>query len=98
MFRAEPGVAWASAIELENPLAQIIHPEYAPATSHPKSIRMRLAISRASNPATTKPQPQFTNEVIMTGTMVKTIARLGVVASPASRLSPPRTGRELERA
>src|SRR6201993_1862762 len=77
-FRDDPGVAWERAIELENPLAQMIHPEYAPATNQPKSIRIRLAISRARSPATTRPHPQLIKEVTITTRIVRTMAARGV--------------------
>src|SRR6201993_2522818 len=97
-FRDDPGVAWERAIELENPLAQMIHPEYAPATNQPKSIRIRLAISRARSPATTRPHPQLIKEVTITTRIVRTMAARGVFGRDASQSRTKRTGREFDKA
>ena len=71
-------------MELDGPLAQITNPAYADATSHPKSIRMRRATSRASSPATTSPKPQFSQHAIAETRNVTTTARRGVVANDAT--------------
>ncbi len=84
MLSLLPGVFCASAIELEKPLAQIKKPLYAAATSHPKSMRMRFAISRASNPATTRPKPQFKKHAIEETTRVSETAPFVVRGTDAS--------------
>src|SRR6185437_9640372 len=82
-----PGVACARAIELDRPLAQTTKPAYADATSQPKSMRMRRAIVRASNPETTKPNPQFSQHATADVRNVSVTAPLGVagIAANASR-------------
>src|SRR5471032_333491 len=79
-FMALPCVAWASAIELEMPLAHTTQPEKPAATIHAKSTRMRLATSRASSAATTRPKPQLKNDASATDTNVSVAAWTGVRA------------------
>src|SRR5579872_1989794 len=84
MFSLLPGDACARAMELEMPLAQIKNPLYAAATSQPKSMRKRLAMARASKPATTKPNPQFSQHAIAETTNVSDTAPFGVRGRAAS--------------
>src|ERR1700678_4247541 len=88
MFSADPCVACESAIEPDNPSVEITKPLYAAATSQPKSILTRLAISLASNAAVTKPSPQFNQLANMPTSSVSEIAAPGVFASDASFANP----------
>ncbi len=51
-------------------------------------MRTRLAISRASSAAVTRPRPQFNHEAMRETMMVSEMAEAWVVASEASEVSP----------
>src|SRR5438552_8459730 len=87
MLSLLPGVACASAIELDKSLAQMMNPLYAAATSQPKSMRMRLAISRESSPATTSPNPQFSQHAHAETRKVSETAPFGDRGCAASQRS-----------
>src|SRR5258708_20078233 len=98
MLSADPCVACDSTIEPDNPSVEITNPLYAAATSQPKSIRTRLAASRASSAAVTRPRPQFNHDAIMPTKSVSDMADNGVVASEARFASPRCTPGDVARA
>src|SRR6516165_6315087 len=95
ILSAEPGVAWASAMELESPGGNITNPEYAPASNQAKSSLCRLAISRANMAEAIRPKPQLNATVVSATSTVSATASRGVLGKLASQRNAAETGFEL---
>src|SRR5215469_3529150 len=88
MFKGEACVACERAMEPEMPSVDTTNPLYAAATSHPKSISMRLAISLASSAEITSPRPQFNHDAVNETSNVRETADSGCCGIAASFLKP----------